>query len=231
VLLVIAGIAWALVPSLPSLEIPPHVVLAIFLPPLLYAEAWRSSWYDFRRWLRPILSLAIGLVAFTILCVGVVAKRLLPDLPWAVCFLIGAILSPTDTVAVSTVLSRLRIPRRLLAVVGGESLVNDATGLLGVQLAMIVILTGTFEAGTIAVNFARIGGLGIASGVAVGLLACLATSADRRSLPLLASRAVCGLRGVTPSSPRARGVGGIRRFLASRPHRPGVGSISRLLMS
>jgi len=184
VLLVIAGIGWALVPFLPRLEIQPHFVLAIFLPPLLYAEAWRSSWYDFRRWLRPILSLAIGLVAFTILCVGVVAKKLLPDLPWAVCFLIGAILSPTDTVAVSTVLSRLRVPRRLTAIVGGESLVNDATGLLGVQLAMIVIFTGTFEAGTIAVNFARIGGLGIASGVAVGLLA-IALNARLRGTAVL----------------------------------------------
>jgi monovalent cation/hydrogen antiporter len=184
VLMVIAGIVWALFPFLPPLEIEPHVVLSIFLPPLLYAEAWRSSWHDFRRWLRPILSLAIGLVAFTILCVGVVAKSLMPDLPWAVCFLIGAILSPTDTVAVGSVLSRLRIPRRLMAVVGGESLVNDATGLLGVQLALIVVFTGTFEAGTIAVNFARIAGLGIASGVAVGLLA-IALNARLRGTAVL----------------------------------------------
>ncbi len=171
VLLAIAGIAWALLPFLAPLEIDPHVVLSVFLPPLLYAEAWRSSWHDFRRWLRPILSLAIGLVGFTILCVGVVAKELMPDLPWAVCFLIGAILSPTDTVAVHAVLSRLRVPRRATAIIGGESLINDATGLLGVQLAMIVVLTGIFEAGAIATNFARIAGLGIASGVAVGLLA------------------------------------------------------------
>jgi Na+/H+ antiporter len=184
VLLVIAGIVWALFPFLAPLEIEPHVVLSILLPPLLYAEAWRFSWHDFRRWLRPILSLAIGLVAFTILCVGFVAKGLMPNLPWAVCFLIGAILSPTDIVAVAGVLSRLRVPRRFMAIVGGESLVNDATGLLGVQLTMIVVFTGMFEAGTIAVNFARIGGLGIASGVAVGLLA-IALNARLRGTAVL----------------------------------------------
>src|SRR5215510_13717638 len=72
VLLAVAGIAWALVPGLPPPVIDPHIVLSVFLPPLLYADAWRASWHDFRRWLRPILSLAIGLVSFTILCVGLV---------------------------------------------------------------------------------------------------------------------------------------------------------------
>jgi CPA1 family monovalent cation:H+ antiporter len=171
VLLSIAGIGWALLPGLAPLEIEPRVVLAVFLPPLLYAEAWRASWHDFRRWLRPILSLAIGLVAFTILCVGITAKALLPELPWAVCFLIGAIVSPTDTVAVHAVLRRLRAPRRATAIIGGESLINDATGLLGVQLASIVVLTGVFELGAIATGFARIAGLGVATGVGVGLLA------------------------------------------------------------
>lgn len=184
VLLAIAGIAWALLPVLAPLEIEPHVVLSVFLPPLLYADAWRASWHDFRRWLRPILSLAIGLVAFTILCVGVAAKGLMPELPWAVCFLIGAILSPTDTVAVHDVLSRLRIPRRATAIIGGESLINDATGLLGVQLALIVVFTGVFEAGAIATGFARIAGLGIASGVAVGLLA-IALNARLRGTTVL----------------------------------------------
>src|SRR6266850_1712620 len=171
VLLVVAGIVWAHLPGLAPPEIAPRVVLSVFLPPLLYAEAWRFSWHDFHRWLRPILSLAIGLVTFTILLVGVAAKGLVPELPWAVCFLIGAILSPTDTVAVHAVLSRLRVPRRVTAIIGGESLINDATGLLGVQLAMIVVLTGVFEAGAIATSFARIAGGGIAIGVGVGLLA------------------------------------------------------------
>jgi Na+/H+ antiporter len=171
VMLAVAGVAWAIVPGLDPPAFDPHVVLSIFLPPLLYAEAWRASWHDFRRWLRPILSLAIGLVSFTILCVGLACRWLMPELPWAVCFLIGAIVSPTDTVAVHGALARLRVPRRVTAIIGGESLVNDATGLLGVQLASIVIYTGVFEITSVGVHFVRIAGVGIACGVAAGLLA------------------------------------------------------------
>src|SRR4030095_14488434 len=85
VLLSLTGIAWALIPGLAAPAFDPHIVLSVFLPPLLYAEAWRASWRDFQRWLRPILSLAIGLVAFTILCVGMTVRWMMPDLPWAVC--------------------------------------------------------------------------------------------------------------------------------------------------
>ena len=186
VLLAVAGIAWGLVPGLPLPTVDPHIVLSVFLPPLLYAEAWRSSWHDFRRWMRPILSLAIGLVAFTILCVGYAARLLMPELPWPVCFLIGAIVSPTDTVAVHSVLERLRVPRRATAIIGGESLVNDATGLLGVQLALIVIFTGVFEASEIATAFLRIAGLGIICGVAAGLLAIVLNSRVRGTAVLFA---------------------------------------------
>jgi len=171
VLLAVAGVVWSLIPRLPSLEIAPGVILAVFLPPLLYADAWQASWLDFRRWLRPILQLAIGLVAFTILVVGLVAHWALPGLPWASCFLLGAIVSPTDTVAVHAVLERLRVPRRATAILGGESLVNDATGLLGAGLATVVVLTGVFEAERIGLTFARIAGFGIVIGVAVGLAA------------------------------------------------------------
>ncbi|HEX6852452.1 MAG TPA: Na+/H+ antiporter [Candidatus Polarisedimenticolaceae bacterium] len=169
VLLAVAGFAWSLFPGLAAPEIEPGIVLAVFLPPLLYADAWNASWIDFRRWLRPILQLAIGLVAFTIVTVGVVAKMLMPELPWAACFLLGAIVSPTDTVAVHAVLERLRITRRATAILGGESLVNDATGLLGVSLATVVVASGMFEAGEIGIRFASIAGLGVAVGVAVGL--------------------------------------------------------------
>jgi len=168
VLLAVAGMVWSMIPSLPSLQIEPKLVLAVFLPPLLYADAWEASWLDFRRWLRPILQLAVGLVAFTILVVGLVAHWVIPALPWGACFLLGAILSPTDTVAVQAVLDRLRIPRRVTAILGGESLVNDATGLLGVGLATVVVLTGVFEPGSIGLSFARIAGLGVLSGAVVG---------------------------------------------------------------
>lgn len=179
VALAIAGFVGSTIPGLPTPEIAPDVILAVFLPPLLYADAWQASWIDFRRWLRPILQLAIGLVGFTILAVGLAAKAVMPEMPWAVCFLLGAIVSPTDTVSVHAVLERLRISRRATAILGGESLVNDATGLLGVSLAAVVVASGVFEAGDIGVRFARIAGLGLVIGVAIGLLAAWLNSKIR----------------------------------------------------
>jgi monovalent cation/hydrogen antiporter len=168
--LALMGLGLALLPGLPRMPLDPDLILVVFLPPILYADAFDTSWIDFRRWLRPILMLAVGLVAFTILCVGVVAHLLLPELPIAVCFLLGALVSPTDTVAVQTVLEKLRVPRRVTAILGGESLVNDATGLVGVQLAIAVVLSGAFDAGEIAWRFAGVAGGGIGVGLAVGVV-------------------------------------------------------------
>ena len=168
--LALAGIGLAFVPMVRDLDIDPHVILVGFLPPLLYADAWQTSWRDFRRWLRPILMLAIGLVGFTILAVGLVTKWALPDLPWAVCFVLGAIVSPTDTVAVQSVIERLRVPRRATAILGGESLVNDATGLVGVQIGVVVALQGAFDGVAVAGQFAWVAGLGTAIGVGCGVL-------------------------------------------------------------
>ena len=166
--LTLAGLALALLPGLPHPRLDPGLVLLVLLPPLLYADAFNTSWHDFVRWLRPILMLAIGLVSFTILAVGLATRWLFPELPWVACFALGAILSPTDTVATQAVLERLRIPRRTTAILGGESLVNDATGLMGVQICVALLFTGSFELGTIAGRFAWVTGGGIAIGLAVG---------------------------------------------------------------
>jgi Na+/H+ antiporter len=168
VLLALAGAALALLPGLPRMKLDPDLILMLFLPPLLYSDAFDTSWVDFVRWLRPIVMLAVVLVALTILTVGFVAHAVLPALPWPVCFLLGAIVSPTDTVAVQSAIARLRISRRITSVVGGEALVNDATGLVGVQIAIAVILSGAFDGGTIALSFARVAGLGLLIGVAAG---------------------------------------------------------------
>jgi len=168
--LTLTGLAIALVPGLPRLRVDPSFVLLGLLPPLLYADAFHTSWHDFRRWLRPILMLAIGLVAVTIVTVGLAARVLFPELPWAVCFTLGAILSPTDTVAAQAVLERLRIPRRATAVLGGESLVNDATGLVGVQLGLAWVLTGAFELAEFGQRFAWVSGVGVGLGLLVGLV-------------------------------------------------------------
>ncbi len=167
-LLALAGGILALLPGFPRLPLHPDLILLLFLPPLLYADAFHTSWHDFRRWLRPILLLAVGLVALTILVVGVVAHAVIPGLPWPACFVLGAVVSPTDTVAVQAVIERLRVPRRVTAILGGESLVNDATGLVGVQLGVVVALSGAFEAGAVAFQFAWVAGGGIAVGVLIG---------------------------------------------------------------
>lgn len=168
VLLALAGAALALIPGLPRLPLHPDLILFLFLPPILYADAFNASWIDFRRWLRPILMLAVGLVAVTILVVGLVAHQLLPGLPWPACFILGAIVSPTDTVAMHAVLERLRVPRRITAILGGESLVNDATGLVGVQVGVAVALSGALEMGEVALNFAWVAGGGVLIGAGTG---------------------------------------------------------------
>jgi CPA1 family monovalent cation:H+ antiporter len=168
VLLALAGMALAFIPSLPRVPLHPDLILFLFLPPILYADAFGTSWTDFRRWLRPILMLAVGLVAATILVVGLVAHALLPELPWPACFILGAIVSPTDTVAIHAVIERLRVPRRITAILGGESLVNDATGLVGVQLGVAVALSGAFELSHVAMNFAWVAGGGVVIGATFG---------------------------------------------------------------
>lgn len=166
-----AGVSW--IPWLPREPFDPDLILYVFLPPLLYAEAFDASWTDFRRWLRPILMLAIGLVLFTTLAVGVVVHAVLPQMPWPVCFILGAIVSPTDTVAVQAIIERLHVPRRVTAILGGESLINDATGLLGVQIGVAVLLSGAFQAKTVVLQFAWIAGGGAAIGLATGVLFAL----------------------------------------------------------
>ena len=181
VLLAAGGVLLGFVPGLPVIRLDPDLILLGFLPPILYSDAFRASWTDFRRWMRPILMLAVGLVAATTLTVGFVAHALMPWLALPACFLLGAIVSPTDTVAVQAVIERLRIPRRMTTVLGGESMINDATGLFGVQLGIAALAGGTFGAKNLALDFFWIGGGGLLAGIAVGWLAMLANKRARRT--------------------------------------------------
>ena len=171
VLLVIAGIALAFVPGLPEIAFDPQVTLALFLPPLLFTAAYLTSWRDFRFYLRPILLLAIGLVLATTLGVGLVFKWLVPEAPWAVAFLLGAIVSPPDAVAAAAIMEKLRLPKRIVAILEGESLVNDATGLVLYKFALVAALSGTFSATEAAGMFVVYAAGGCALGYATGLAA------------------------------------------------------------
>jgi len=170
IVLVLGGVALAFGSGLPRVAIPPELVLVIFLPPLLYAAAWFTSWRDFAASLRAIGLLAIGLVVATTVGVAAVAHALIPGMPWAVAFVLGAIVSPPDAVAATAVMQRLHVPTRLVTVLEGESLVNDATGLVAFQVALGAVLSGGFSATHALGRFALVAVGGIAFGLAVGWL-------------------------------------------------------------
>ena len=170
IVLVVGGVVLAFGSGLPQVEIPPELVLVIFLPPLLFSAAWFTSWRDFAANLRSIGLLAIGLVVATTVGVAAVAHALIPGMPWAVAFVLGAIVSPPDAVAATAVMQRLHVPQRLVTVLEGESLVNDATGLVAFQVALAAVLSGRFSATHTLGQFAIVALGGIAFGLVVGWL-------------------------------------------------------------
>jgi len=169
--LIAGGIGLALIPGMPALALDPNLVLVLFLPPLLMASAYFTAWRDFKADLRIILQLAVGAVAFTTFVVGVVAHWLVPNLPWAACFALGAIVSPPDAVAAKAVLKNLPLPPRMNVLLEGESLVNDATGLVLFRFAVTAALTGSFSASHAAVSFVVLAAGGVAVGILFGLVA------------------------------------------------------------
>ncbi len=168
ILLVLGGLLLGFVPGLPRFTLDPDVVFLLLLPPLLYASAWQTSWRDFHANLRPISLLALGLVLLTTVVVAVVAHVLIPDLPWAVAFVLGAIVSPTDAVAATAIAQRLGIPQRIVTIVEGESLVNDATGLVAYRFAVAAVVTGVFSLGEASLQFVVVSAGGIALGLVAG---------------------------------------------------------------
>lgn len=171
VVLVLAGLTLSFVPHLPEVKLNPDVVFYFFLPPLLYPAALFTSWRDFRRNLRPILLLAIGLVLTTMIGVAWVAHSLIPSIPWAAAFALGAIVSPPDAVAATSIIRRLSVPRRIEVVLEGESLVNDATALVALQFAVAALMTGTFSLGQATERFVIVALGGIALGLLIGFVA------------------------------------------------------------
>src|SRR5262249_20138656 len=167
ILLVVAGIALALVPGLPRIALAPELVLLGILPPLIYSAGVAMSWREFRFNLRPIILLAFGCVLFTAWAVAAVSHYLL-GMPWAVGFVLGAIVAPTDAVAPLTVVRRLGLPRRLLVVLEGEGLANDATALILYRFAVAAVGSGVFSADVAVGDFALIVVGEIAYGLAVG---------------------------------------------------------------
>lgn len=168
ILLVLAGILIGLTPGLPVVELNPELVFLIFLPPLLHAAAWQTSWPDFKAARRPITLLAIGCVLFTTTAVAVVAHYLIPGFTWPVAFVLGAIISPPDAVAAAAATRGLNVPRRVITVLEGESLVNDATGLIAYRYAVAAVATGSFVLWEAGLQFVIVAAGGIGIGLVVG---------------------------------------------------------------
>ena len=164
--LVVGGSLLGFVPGLPQLAFDPQFLLVLVLPPILYQAALLTSWRDFKANIKPIGLLAIGLVIATTLAVGSALKMLFPEMPWAVAFVFGAIVSPPDAVAATAVLSRYNIPHRVVVVLEGESLVNDASGLVLYKFAVAAVLTGAFSLMDASVQFLLVA----AGGTAIGML-------------------------------------------------------------
>jgi Na+/H+ antiporter len=168
VLLVLGGLAIALTPGLPRIEMDPEAVFVIFVPPLLYWAALTSSLRDIRRHLRSILLLAIGLVLATIAVTAGVARALTPEFTWPAALVLGAIVSPPDAVAAVSVMRRLGVPRTIVTILEGEGLVNDAVALVAYRMAVAAAVTGTFSAGGAALRILVAAPGGILVGLAVG---------------------------------------------------------------
>jgi Na+/H+ antiporter len=169
ILLLVAGIALAFVPGMPTLELPPELVLLVVLPPLIYSASVAMSWREFKHNLRPIILLSVGCVIFTAFTVAA-ATHYLIGLPWSVGFLLGAIVAPPDVVAPLAIARKLGLPRRIMVVLEGEGLANDATALILYRFAVAAISTGMYSLPEATGAFVAIIAGEIAFGAAVGWL-------------------------------------------------------------
>lgn len=170
ILQVAAGLLVGLVPGVAIPELEPDIVFFVFLPPILWAAAFFTSLREFKANARPISLLAVGLVLATTVFVAMAARLLLPGLSWPVAIALGAIVSPPDAIAAAAIVSRLPVPRRVIVILEGESLVNDASALILYRTAVAAAVTGAFSWGESIVRFFIDAGVGAVIGIAVGWL-------------------------------------------------------------
>ena len=206
ILLVVGGLALGFIPGVPELTLPPELVLVGILPPLLYAAAFFTGLRELRANLRQISLLAVGLVVATMLAVAVVAHAA-TDLSWAACFVLGAVVSPTDPIAATAIARRFGVPRQIVSVVEGESLVNDATALVLYGSAVTAVVAGSFSIWSAGFDFAVSVVGGIAVGLAVGwVVALVRIRLDNIPAEILIAL-LCGYLAFIPA--QALGVSGV----------------------
>lgn len=178
ILLLLGGVALGFFPGIPRVTLDPQVIFLVFLPPLLYVAAVFAPLRDYRANAAAIGLLAIGLVIATAGAVAAAARVFIPSLGWAEAFALGAIVAPPDAVAATSILQRIGVPRKIIAILEGESLLNDATALVTYRLALVAAASGAFSAADAAASFVLVG----VGGVAVGLIAGGLAGAIRRRL-------------------------------------------------
>jgi monovalent cation/hydrogen antiporter len=170
IFLVLGGLGLGLIPGITNIELDPDLVLLVFLPPLLYSASFFAGLRELRQNIRPISTLSIGLVLATAGAVALVAHAVIDGMSWPAAFALGAIVSPTDPVAATAIAGRLGVPRRVVTIVEGEALINDATALVAYKVAVTAVLTGTFSAWQAGGQFLYSGVGGAAVGLAIGWL-------------------------------------------------------------
>ncbi|SHE98021.1 Na+/H+ antiporter [Chryseobacterium sp. OV279] len=165
IFLVLAGLGISFIPGVPVLKLDPEIIFLIFLPPLLYEAAWYTSWNDFWKWKRTISLMAFGLVFLTSIVVAFAAQSIIPGFTLALGFLLGGIVSPPDAVAATTVLKGLKVPKRTIAMLEGESLINDASSLIVFRFALVAVMTGVFSMQEATGQFFLVAGMGVVVGI------------------------------------------------------------------
>lgn len=170
IVLVLGGLIISFIPGLPPVKIDPELIFVIFLPPLLFDAAWQTSWKDFWKWRRVIGSFAFPIVIVTSCVVAVVSQQLIPGFTLALGFLLGGIVSPPDAVSATTILKDVKIPKRVVTIIEGESLLNDASSLIVFRFALIAISTGTFAFSDATLSFFLVIVMGTFTGLAVALV-------------------------------------------------------------
>ena len=170
ILLVLGGLVLGFVPGVPSIILDPNVIFLLLLPPILFGAGYSTPIRDFKANARPIGLLAVGLVLFTTVVVGLVAIALIPGINVGAAFTLGAIVAPPDAVAATAIFRRLGVPRRIVTILEGESLINDATALIAYRFAIVLAVEGVFSFAAAGMSFVFAATVGILIGVVVGVV-------------------------------------------------------------
>ncbi len=174
ILLLVVGVVLGMLPFIPSLALDPEIVFLVFLPPLLYDAASKTSWLDFKKEIRPISTLAITLVFFTTIAVALAVHYIIPGFSWPLAFVLGAIVSPPDAVAATSITKGLGLNRRVITIIEGESLVNDASALIAYRYAVTAVLSGVFVFWKAGLGFLIVAAGGVGIGLLLGYILVIA---------------------------------------------------------